>query len=176
MPKKRSPATRKRILFEATNDFYDRLMNEKRRRDITVQEIATTAIENYLALSKETHAAVSAVAASRGIAPAQIICNAVSEYLMTKGRATSDESDRSTTPDFVASAVTSALFRGEATGYHPIPLAIIRDRLLEDADIRLAMELYDYVKQFPPKKIESLRRMLDVDLTYYRSARIKETE
>jgi hypothetical protein len=146
-------SNRRQIKFEAPEEFYDKLQSEKLKRGLLIQDIAIRAIERYFAVTEETHKEIDAHAERLNLSIAQVFGPALAHHLMRLRKM--DPKSLQEMREIMVS------------GPSPELKAFLQQ-------MPAVLDLYEFVRQFPPEKTKLLRDMLALDLKYYRSARIKD--
>lgn len=142
----------RQVKFECSEDFYKRLREEKLQRNLTFQQLATRALERYMAVPESVHCRLEE-AAKKVKSPGV-------EYVWTEHGMSMVESHS----DQVTEKVPE--------------LSIKQRKLVAQAiEVNKAIEaVHHYLEQLPPEKVHMVREALALDLKYYRRSRLKQLQ
>jgi hypothetical protein len=149
-------ADKRQIKFEASEEFYRKLQNEKQVRDLSIQEIATRAIERYCAVPEKLHKELDAQLERLDLALSEALISAI-RWRLGYYTGTTKERVRASK---------------ELAARKPSP----EMKAFVDLDLPELVSLYNIISGFPAEKIRLVKEMLLFDLKYYRSARIKDQD
>jgi hypothetical protein len=136
----------RQVKFECSEGFYQRLNEEKFRRNLTLQQLAIRALERYLAFPESIHRRID-----------------------------EEIQDADEPTQFLGRLLRSKEFRRLLNKYaHPIPSGVDPETERLALELRRLVEVIEaYLQQFPTDKLRLLEQSLALDLKFYRSARIK---
>jgi hypothetical protein len=141
------------VKIEVSQNFYEKLQDEKLRRNLTIQQMILRALERYLAVPESLH-------------------RQLEEECEREGRSVEREAQ-------VSMEIRLRQYRKSRGADAAVALPPMSAEEREAHQRRIErFELADEIKQFlgdlPVDKLRSLRESVKLDLKYYRSARIKE--
>ncbi len=161
-------SAKRQVKFECSEEFYQRMMDEKLQRNLTIQQLAIRALERYFAAPEYLHRAIEDQAHTTSF-PVEDIFRTALEDSVSRHHKMVQKVVPKLYPTLEDLKQSYARMRQQ-------PLVPLADSAADAAArevFALWSAIFSYVFQFPAEKVRLIRESLALDLKYYRSARIK---
>jgi hypothetical protein len=163
---------KRQVKFECSEQFYKRLLDERRQRSLTLQQIATRALEQYLAVPEYVHRGITEMTKAGLHRLPKAVLDALRPDALLDAlspNAVTLDTLASLPPGARDQIIISALeMVSRLGGAEPFGKRMEQTFLKE--------EIWHILDQLPLDKLRVLHQELMLDLKYYRSARIRSEE